>query len=58
MLAPLSVTSRVLQAVVRFCCARPAVTVLVGLATAAVSVGYAAHSLTFETSKFHLLPLH
>jgi hopanoid biosynthesis associated RND transporter like protein HpnN len=57
-LAPLSVTSQVLQAVVRLCCARPAVTVLVGIAAAAVSVGYAAHSLTFETSKFHLLPLH
>jgi hopanoid biosynthesis associated RND transporter like protein HpnN len=48
----------VLQAVVRRCCARPALTVLVALAAAAVSVGYAAHSLTLETSKFHLLPLH
>ena len=42
----------------RLCCARPALTVLVALAAAAVSVGYAAHSLTLETSKFHLLPLH
>ena len=25
---------------------------------AALGVGYAAHSLTIETSKFHLLPLH
>jgi hypothetical protein len=47
-----------LQAVVRFCCARPALTVLVAVAAAAISVGYAAHSLTLETSKFHLLPLH
>jgi hopanoid biosynthesis associated RND transporter like protein HpnN len=47
-----------LQAVVRFCCARPALTVLVALAAAAAGVGYAAHSLTLETSKFHLLPLH
>src|SRR5688500_12997463 len=28
------------------------------LAAAAAGVGYAAHSLTLETSKFHLLPLH
>src|SRR5688572_31102851 len=28
------------------------------LAAAAGGVGYAAHSLTLETSKFHLLPLH
>jgi uncharacterized protein len=47
-----------LQAVVRLCCARPLLTVLVALAAAAGSVGYAAHSLTLETSKFHLLPLH
>jgi hopanoid biosynthesis associated RND transporter like protein HpnN len=47
-----------LQAVVRLCCARPLLTVLVALAAAAVGVGYAAHSLTLETSKFHLLPLH
>jgi hopanoid biosynthesis associated RND transporter like protein HpnN len=47
-----------LQAVVRFCCARPILTVLVALVGAALSVGYAAHSLTLETSKFHLLPLH
>jgi uncharacterized protein len=47
-----------LQAVVRFCCARPALTVLVAVAAAAAGVGYAAYSLTLETSKFHLLPLH
>jgi hopanoid biosynthesis associated RND transporter like protein HpnN len=57
-LAPLSLTGRILQAVVRLCCARPLLTVAVGIAAAAVSMGYAAHSLTLETSKFHLLPLH
>ena len=57
-MVPLSLTGRVLQAVVRFCCARPALTVLVALVAAAGGVGYAAHSLTLETSKFHLLPLH
>jgi hopanoid biosynthesis associated RND transporter like protein HpnN len=43
---------------VRFSCARPTLTVVVALAAAAVGVGYAAHSLRLETSKFHLLPLH
>ena len=57
-MAPLSLTGRILQAVVRFCCARPALTVLVAVAAAAAGVGYAAYSLTLETSKFHLLPLH
>jgi uncharacterized protein len=47
-----------LQAVVRLCCARPALTIVLALAAAAGGVGYAAHSLTLETSKFHLLPLH
>ncbi len=47
-----------MQTLVRFCCARPTLTVLVALAAAALSVGYAAHALTLETSKFHLLPLH
>jgi uncharacterized protein len=47
-----------LQAVVRLCCARPALTIVVALAAAAAGLGYAAHSLTLETSKFHLLPLH
>ena len=51
-------TGRILQAVVRFSCARPMVTVVVGLVLAALGTGYAAHSLTLETSKFHLLPLH
>jgi len=54
----LSLTGRLLQRVVQVCCARPAVTVLVAFAFAALGVGYAAHSLTLETSKFHLLPLH
>jgi hypothetical protein len=47
-----------LQALVRFCCARPVLTIVVALAAAAAGVGYSAHSLTLETSKFHLLPLH
>ena len=42
----------------RLCCARPALTVLLAVAAAALGVGYAARSLTLETSKFHLLPLH
>jgi hypothetical protein len=33
-------------------------TVSVGVALAVLGIGYAAHSLTLETSKFHLLPLH
>jgi len=56
--APLSRTGRILQAVVRFCCAHSTLTVVVACATAAAGLGYAAHSLTLETSKFHLLPLH
>jgi hypothetical protein len=54
----LSLTGRLLQRVVQVCCARPALTVVVGFALAALGVGYAVHSLTLETSKFHLLPLH
>ena len=54
----LSLTGRLLQRVVQVCCARPALTVLVAFALAALGVGYAAHALTIETSKFHLLPLH
>lgn len=54
----LSLTARILQAVVRLSCARPVLTVSVACALAALGIGYAAHSLTLETSKFHLLPLH
>jgi hypothetical protein len=54
----LSLTGRLLQRVARCCCARPALTVSVAFAFAALGVAYAAHSLTLETSKFHLLPLH
>jgi uncharacterized protein len=43
---------------VRISCARPALTLAVAFVLAAVGVGYAAHALTLETSKFHLLPLH
>jgi hopanoid biosynthesis associated RND transporter like protein HpnN len=44
--------------VVRVSCARPVLTVSVGLLVAALGTGYAARFLTLETSKFHLLPLH
>jgi uncharacterized protein len=54
----LSLTGRILQTVVRLCCARPVLTVCVAVAFAALGAGYAAHSLTLETSKFHLLPFH
>ena len=54
----LSLTGRLLQRVVRFCCARPALTVFVAFVLAALGVGYAVHSLRLETSKFHMLPLH
>ena len=54
----LSLTGRLLQRVVQVCCARPALTVLVAFVLATLGVGYAAHALTIETSKFHLLPLH
>jgi len=55
---PLSLTGRILQTVVRISCARPALTLAVAFVLAAVGAGYAAHALTLETSKFHLLPLH
>lgn len=57
-MGPLALTGRILQIIVRYCCARPVVTVAVALAAAGAGAGYAAHSLTLETSKFHLLPLH
>ena len=54
----LSLTGRVLQSVVRLCCARPVLTVVTGGVFAVLGLGYAAHSLTLETSKFSLLPSH
>ena len=57
-MAPRSLTGRILQAVVRFSCARPALTVFTAAVLAALGAGYAAHALRLETSKFHLLPLH
>jgi hopanoid biosynthesis associated RND transporter like protein HpnN len=54
----LSLTGRVLQSVVRLCCARPGLTVVTGCIFAVLGFGYAAHSLTLETSKFNLLPSH
>ena len=58
MTAGVSLTGRVLRRVVRLSCARPALTVVVAVVLAALGAGYAAHSLTLDTSKFHLLPLH
>jgi hypothetical protein len=55
--APLSPTGRILQSIVRLSCARPALTVFIGVVLAALGAGYSAHSLRLETSKFHLLPL-
>jgi len=57
-MAPPSLTGRILQTVVRCSCARPALTVVTAVVLAALGVGYAAHALRLETSKFHLLPLH
>src|SRR4029077_7479231 len=57
-MVPLSLTGRILQTLVRLSCARPGLTVSVAFALAALGAGYAAHSMTLETSKFHLLPLH
>src|ERR1041384_4124358 len=54
--SPLSLTARFLQRVVRVCIARPALTVIIGVAFAALGAGYAWHALTLQTSKFHLLP--
>jgi hopanoid biosynthesis associated RND transporter like protein HpnN len=56
--SPLSLTARLLQRVVRVCCARPALTIVVGVVFAALGGGYAWQALTLETSKFHLLPAH
>src|SRR5438128_8876872 len=57
-MVPLSLTGRILQTLVRLCCAHPALTVSMAFAFAALGAGYAAHSLTLETSKFHQLPHH
>jgi hopanoid biosynthesis associated RND transporter like protein HpnN len=57
-MAPLSLTGRILQTVVRLSCARPALTVVTAILLAALGAGYAAQALRLETSKFHLLPLH
>jgi uncharacterized protein len=58
MMAPLSLTGRILRTVVRFSCARPALTVFIAIVLAALGVSYAALVLRLQTSKFHLLPLH
>jgi len=57
-MAPLSLTGRILQTVVRLSCARPVLTVFAAVVLAALGVGYTAYALRLETSKFHLLPLH
>src|ERR1051326_5153415 len=55
---PLSRTGRLLQRTVRLCCARPALTLVLGVVFAALGGAYAWHALTLDTSKFHLLPTH
>ena len=55
---PLSLTGRLLQRTVRLCCARPALTLVLGVVFAALGGAYAWHALTLDTSKFHLLPTH
>jgi hypothetical protein len=55
--SPLSLAARLMQRVVRACCARPALTVL-GVVFAAIGSGYAWHALTLDPSKFYLLPAH
>jgi hopanoid biosynthesis associated RND transporter like protein HpnN len=55
--SPLSLTGRLLQRVVRVCCARPVLTVVVGVVFAVLGGGYAWQALTLQTSKFHLLPV-
>jgi uncharacterized protein len=57
-MAPRSLTSRILQTVVRLSCVRPTLTVFTAVVLAALGVGYTAYALRLETSKFHLLPLH
>jgi hypothetical protein len=57
-MAPPSLTGRILQTVVRFSCARPALTLFTALVLAALGVGHAALALRLETSTFHILPLH
>ena len=59
-LAPpsLSLTAGSCSAVVRIVLRPPGADGPRGPPVAALGVGYAAHSLTLETSKFHLLPLH
>ena len=53
---PLSLTARLLRSAVRVCCVRPALTVIVGFALAALGGGHAWQALTLQTSKFHMLP--
>jgi hopanoid biosynthesis associated RND transporter like protein HpnN len=55
-LAATSRTGRLLRRLVRVSCRRPALTILVAVALAALSVLYALHALTFATSTRALLP--
>jgi hypothetical protein len=49
-------TGRVLRGIVRLCCVRPRVTVLLAVLLAGVSVAYAVRNLGFKTEQSELLP--
>jgi hopanoid biosynthesis associated RND transporter like protein HpnN len=51
-------TGRLLRRVVALSCARPLLTIGLAVGLAVMALGYSAHALKLETSKFHLLPLH
>jgi hopanoid biosynthesis associated RND transporter like protein HpnN len=52
----ISRTGRLLRRLVRTCCARPVLTVVVCVALALVGVAYTLHALTFKTSGRDVLP--
>ncbi|MGH7413035.1 MAG: MMPL family transporter, partial [Candidatus Rokuibacteriota bacterium] len=52
----ISRTGRVLRRLVRIACRRPALTVVISLLLAALSIAYTTHALTFKTSTRALLP--
>jgi hypothetical protein len=52
----MSQTGRVLRRVVRMCCARPRVTVLVALLLSALSIAYTVRHMGFKTDQSALLP--
>jgi uncharacterized protein len=54
----ISRTGRVLRRVVRECCRRPVLVVVVSLLLACLGVWYTLHALTFRTAALDLLPRH